>query len=193
MPVANGEAAMLEAGMRIRDARPEDAEAIARVHVESWQTTYRGIVPDDVLANLSVEQRAQFWARTLSQRDAAACTCVAEDDTGAVVGFASGGPEREHDPVYTGELYAIYLLAAHQGSGTGRRLARRVTTRLAGMSHHALLVWVLAENPACGFYASLGGVPVGEKRITIGGASLVEIAYGWRDTRSLIEPSEQTP
>jgi len=50
-----------------------------------------------------------------------------------------------------------------------------------------MLVWVLAENPACSFYAALGGQQVYEKTETIGGASLVEVAYGWRDLRALVE------
>ena len=169
----------------IREATAADAPAIARVHVESWRTTYRGIVPDDVLANLSTARRAQFWVERLNKSDGLEFAYVVEDDVGAVIGFASGGPEREGDPVYTGELYAIYLLAGQQGRGIGRRLARRVAERLAAMGHDAMLVWVLAENPARHFYATLGGVPVREKAITIGDASLTEVAFGWTDTRAL--------
>jgi hypothetical protein len=43
------------------------------------------------------------------------------------------------------------------------------------------VVWVLAENPARRFYEALGGKIVFEKRIEIGGASLVEVAYGWEE------------
>jgi len=169
----------------IREATAADASAIARVHVESWRTTYCGIVPGDVLANLSTEQRERSWAERLNQPDGLRFNYVAEDDAGAVVGFASGGPEREGDLVYTGELYAIYLLADQQGKGIGGRLARMVAERLAAMGHDTMLVWVLAKNPARHFYAALGGVPVREKPITIGGASLTEVAYGWTDIRSL--------
>lgn len=169
----------------IREATAADAPAIARIHVESWRTTYRGIVPDDVLETLSMGRRERFWAETLRTTDSPEFVFVAEDDAGAVVGFAAGGPEREGDPRYTGELYAIYLLAGQQGKGIGRRLARAVAERLAAMGHDAMLVWVLAANPACRFYATLGGVPVREKTITLGGASLTEVAYGWADTRAI--------
>lgn len=37
-------------GVIIRLARPGDENEIARVHVESWRSTYKGIVPDEVLA-----------------------------------------------------------------------------------------------------------------------------------------------
>jgi len=169
----------------IREATAADAPAIARVHVESWRTTYRGIVPDDVLANLSVERRARGWAERLGKPGGPEFVYVAEDDTEAVVGFASGGPEREGDRRYTGELYAIYLLADQQGKGIGRQLARIVAERLATMGHDAMLVWVLAANPARHFYAALGGLPVREKAITMGDVSLTEVAYGWTDIRAI--------
>jgi len=45
----------------IRSATASDAPAIGHVHVESWRSTYRGLMPDAVLVNLSAEQRATFW------------------------------------------------------------------------------------------------------------------------------------
>ena len=49
-----------------------------------------------------------------------------------------------------------------------------------------MLVWVLKDNqPACRFYESLGGEPVGRKAIAIGGTDLVEVSYGWRDIAGL--------
>jgi GNAT superfamily N-acetyltransferase len=113
----------------IRTANVHDAAAIAKVHVESWRTTYKGIIP--------------------------------------------------------GELYAIYLLAPYQGQGIGRRLAITIVNRLMEEGMTALLIWVLAANPSRKFYERLGGRPVHEKPITIGGVSLTEIAYGWRDAHTL--------
>jgi hypothetical protein len=50
--------------LTIRPARPGDETAIARVHVDSWRTTYRGIMPDDVLAGQSVERRERQWTQS---------------------------------------------------------------------------------------------------------------------------------
>jgi hypothetical protein len=46
-----------EQDMRIREATIADVAAIAKVHAESWRTTYKGLLPDDYLANLTYEQR----------------------------------------------------------------------------------------------------------------------------------------
>ena len=171
--------------VRIRAAQPTDAAAIAHVHVDSWRTTYKGIVPDAYLATLSYEERTQQWRTVLSQ-PTTSVVYVAEDDSGQVIGFASGGAERGGDPDYTGELYAIYLLHDVQQRGLGSQLTAAVVQKLLQDGLTSLLVWVLAANPACRFYESLGGQRLYDKLITIGGAPLVEVAYGWRDARVLV-------
>jgi GNAT superfamily N-acetyltransferase len=169
----------------IREARLEDAAAIARVHVDSWRSTYKGIVPDAHLAALSYERREQVWRDLLSNSNRASFVYVAEDEAGNVVGFACGGPEREGNPDYKGELYAIYLFARSQRRGLGRQLTQAVARRLLKAGISSMLVWVLADNPGRAFYEALGGQYLFEKKITIGEKELVEVAYGWRDIGAL--------
>ena len=171
--------------MFIRQAHAVDAAAIARVHVDSWRTTYAGILPSDFLASLSYEEREQFWNRALSALGRKTFICVAEDDEGRVVGFASGGPEREGDPVYRGELYAIYVLEQCQRLGTGRRLAAAVVRRLVEQRIDSMLLWVLADNPSRGFYETLGARRIREKAAKVGGIEVIEVAYGWSTLRDL--------
>jgi GNAT superfamily N-acetyltransferase len=173
--------------MRIRLAQPTDAAALARIHVDTWRTTYTGIVPDAHLASLSYEARAKRWEETLGAKDSSVFVFVAEDDDGQVVGFAVGGPERSGDPIYTGELYGIYLLKDYQRKGMGRQLVAAVVHRLLQMGYPSMLIWVLAQNPSRKFYAALGGQPVREQKIVIGGATLLEVAYGWQDIRPLAQ------
>ncbi len=172
--------------MIVREAAHCDVSAMARVHVDTWRTTYRGIVPDEFLANLSYERRENGWRQVLDNAPKDVnFTCVAEDESGQIVGFANGGVERAGDPVYQGELSAIYVLKSYQQKGIGRELVQAVTQRLGRMNIHSMLVWVLADNPACRFYKMLGGQKVYEKEIEIGGAKLIEIGYGWTDTANL--------
>ncbi|CAA9588708.1 MAG: hypothetical protein AVDCRST_MAG88-4435 [uncultured Thermomicrobiales bacterium] len=175
----------------IREAMPADAAAIARVHVDAWRTAYRGIMPDATLAALSYDERERMWRRFLTDPQGGRFNYVVEDGTGQIVGYAAGGPEREGDPIFRGELHGIYLLAGWQGGGIGRRLVRRVAERLADGGMRAMLVWVLKDNyPARGFYEALGGRYLREKTIEIAGVTLDEIAYGWADTLSLIEAAD---
>jgi GNAT superfamily N-acetyltransferase len=184
--------------MRVREARFEDAAAIARVHVASWQTAYRGILPDSYLDALEPERREPMWRELLAREDAHICIFVTETEAGMLTGFASGGPARVEIPLpqagremsaaqqhFDGELYAIYLLAEHRRQGAGRLLTGAVARWLFDQGMASMLVWVLEANPSRAFYERLGGVPAGQEPITIANLNLVEVAYGWPDIRAL--------
>jgi L-amino acid N-acyltransferase YncA len=168
--------------MLIRQATISDASAIAKVHVDSWRSTYCGIVPAEYLDSLSYEDRTKRWQQTFELGKA---VFVAEDEAGNIVGFANGGVERSGDPVYKGELYAIYLLKPFQGRGLGRQLVQAVLKDLEKSNLRSFLIWVLEENPSKYFYEKLGGREVKQQGIEIGGVTLQEIAYGWEELKDL--------
>ena len=166
----------------IRQATCEDAAAIARVHVASWLTTYRGLMPDAVLDGLSVERRQRQWEQWLCGVETAPCIFVAEDEHGEVIGFASGGPPQVSDevPGYDSELYTVYLLQTAQRQGAGRRLVAAVAEHLLAAGNHAMLLWVLGTNePSRRFYERIGGRELMTKPANFGGAMLDEVAYGY--------------
>jgi hypothetical protein len=84
----------------VRKSRTEDATAIAFVHVESWKTTYAGIVPDAYLASLSFESRTEKWKEQF--QSGTTLIFVVEDASG-IFGFASGGELREPIEGYNAE------------------------------------------------------------------------------------------
>jgi GNAT superfamily N-acetyltransferase len=106
---------------------------------------------------------------------------LAVDEADTIVGFVNGGPEREGDPVYQAELYAIYVLQEAQRHGLGRRLVKELTRFLAERYFASMMLWVLASNPACRFYEALGGQVIKQRQNQIGGAFYDELAYGWQD------------
>lgn len=170
--------------MIVRPATASDADAIARVHVASWQTTYRGILADDYLARMSVHHHAANHRALMAE--ARTFYLVAQDRSDGVIGFVNAGPERNSDPDFTGEIYALYLLQQHQRKGLGQMLVQFAALRLRAMGHHSLLIWVLDGNPAEGFYQRLGGRRLRTAPVDIAGQSLQEIAYVWPDTVSLL-------
>jgi ribosomal protein S18 acetylase RimI-like enzyme len=162
----------------VRPAHIHDASAIARVHVDSWRSTYQGLLPEAFLASLTEPAYTERWSRVLEEGSSR--VYVAEDD-GEVVGFASGGRERAGESGYGGELYAIYVLASAQRRGHGRELVRSVVDGLREMDLTDMIIWVLRDNrPARLFYERLGGTYVRAQPITIGPATLEEVSYGWR-------------
>ena len=168
----------------VRQAQIADANDIGFVQVESWRTTYAGIVPDAYLASLSGKSRAERWREQF--HDETTLIFVAQDQAG-VFGFVSGGKLRDPIEGYDAELYAIYLLQNKQRRGAGRILFRKLAETLHMRDFRSLIVWVLARNPSAGFYAHLGGTPVAEKLIDIGGVQLTETAFGWTSLDYLAE------
>jgi ribosomal protein S18 acetylase RimI-like enzyme len=162
----------------VRLAALDDAAAIARVHVASWRTTYRGLLPDEFLSSLSEEPYSERWTRVIG--DSSNRVFVVDEDE-EVVGFASCGRERAGESGFVGELYAIYLLDSAQRHGHGRELVHAVAGALREMELADMIVWVLRDNTAARrFYERLGGVYVRSQPITIGTATLEEVSYGWR-------------
>jgi GNAT superfamily N-acetyltransferase len=176
--------------VRIRDAKLEDAQAIAEVHLASWRTTYPGIIPQAYIDGLRVADGAARWRQWLGETSAIAF--VAEDDAG-IFGFVSGGAMVHPVDGYDGELGAIYLLATHQRNGAGRALVQRLAQTLRQRGFRSCVVWALEANSACRFYERLGGVRVASQPIEIGGVSLTEIAFGWAAIGDLCSAAEGAP
>jgi len=153
--------------MTVRPAVVADAPAVASVHVQTWQAAYRGLVPDSVLDELSVEARTSMWERGIPRGG----VWVGLVDS-AVAGFAAVGPSREPDAAF--ELFAIYVLPSAWGTGLGYELARAALG-----DQQDVVLWVFDENPrARRFYERLGFRADGTvKTETIGGAELKEIRY----------------
>lgn len=172
--------------VNVRRAQLRDAAAIARVQVDTWRSTYRGIVPDEHLDRMSYERAQRNWQERISDPDRRKALFVAEDEAGGVVGFAACGPARDDAGDYESELYAIYVNQSMQQMGLGKRLVLSVVEDLKAHGFDSILIWVLADNRYKRFYESIGGTQVRTKEVTMGGKAFIELGYGWRGLDALI-------
>lgn len=173
---------MEKESIKIRKATISDTKGIARVHVDSWKTTYANIVPDEYLNKLTYESREQIWINSIPNGG----VYVAENNEGEIVGFSSGGKERSGDyDGFDGELYAIYILKEYQGQGIGRALIQPIMDELIGMGSNTMLVLVLKDNASCLFYEALGGKKIDEIEVQIAGKKLTEVVYGWENVKDV--------
>lgn len=137
----------------VRPATPADAAAMARLHVQSWRETYRGLMPDAVLDDPEFEpRRERFWTAALTEerhRDNRAAVAVLDDE---IVGVAMSGPPLHDDPVWDRQLYVLYVAEALHGRGAGAALLDAVTD-----PREVTGLWVADPNPrAQAFYLAKG-------------------------------------
>lgn len=139
----------------VRRARPADARRLGEIHVLAWQAAYVGVMPDDYLASLSIDERAQIWERSIGSPRPGQIILVVVDD-GDVQGFAVFGPE-ENDPeeIEVAEIQGINLDPAVWGKGLGRLLLRSCTEVLRAQGYRQAVLWVVPANSrARGLYES---------------------------------------
>lgn len=179
----------------IRPATPADAAGIAHVHVETWRSTYPGMLPDRYLVGLSIATHERRWRGLLAPAapPRGRRTFVVQGPGARIQGFASCGPQRTGLPGFGGEFYAVYLLDQVQGQGLGRRLLAAMAQHLLAGGMQSALVWVLRENPSRYFYERLGGDLLAEQPISFAGARLMEVAYGWTDLVPLARLAADPP
>lgn len=171
---------------KIREALLQDAETIANIHVSSWKSTYKDLIAEQDLSNITLENRIVLWETILKNPVNGQIAFVVENDEGEVVGFVSGGKERTKNYGYEGEIYAIYLLDGYQGKGFGSMLLHAFAVGMKKAGYQSLLVWVLTQNPSSRFYSKFGADPVEAEKVTIGQGTYEETAYGWKDINKLI-------
>ena len=153
--------------MRVRDAVPDDAEAIASVQVCSAQCGFAGIFSAEALATLDPEPRVALWRERLP--------LVAEEE-GEIVGFAHVGPSDE-EPV--GEVYRLFVHPDRWGTGIGRALLERALDQLRGVGFSEATLWVHADNPRARRFYEAGGWRLDgvEKELEQSGIRVTEVRY----------------
>lgn len=131
---------------------------MARVHVDTWLETYRGIMPDELLdAPDLIDRRRQMWTQILAEAAPSKFTCAVADSNGEIVGIAMSGPPETDGSVEDRHLYVLYAYRSMRGTGAGQGLFDAVidpslTTAL----------WVADPNPrAQAFYSKNRFVPDG--------------------------------
>lgn len=140
----------------IRTASAKDATSIATIHVRGWQTTYQGLMPEDVLNNLSITESTQQWRDRLEKNE---CQALVAEFKHQAVGFVSFCPCRDDDvdPNKTAEISAIYLLPEYKGQGLGYQLMEQTLAILRHQKYQDVILWALAENKAAqNFYQKMG-------------------------------------
>jgi GNAT superfamily N-acetyltransferase len=153
--------------LEIRDARPADAARIAEINADGWRAAYAGMIDDDRLASIDVEE----WARTvrgnLDQLAEGSFSLVAERD-GEIAGscFVVSPPRDEDLGPGFAELVAIYVDPRSWRQGVGTALLEAAHARAASSGSTEMSLWTLTKNaPAQAFYERHGWRPDGSEEV----------------------------
>jgi len=166
--------------MEIRRATPDDAVALAKVHIDSWRTAYRGLVPDSHLDGLNYERRAQRFRESLAQNAQNPEETYLAERNREVLGFLTLGGCRDADvdQKTTGEIWGIYLAPGNWRMGIGTLLCRYGERILEGRGYQSARLWVFAGNgQARRFYEAMGFKPDGGTKTLNPGAPLEAVRY----------------
>jgi ribosomal protein S18 acetylase RimI-like enzyme len=159
--------------LKIRKATLQDAKGIALVHVTAWQESYKGIIAQNVLDDLSGEQHLLSWIKSLQDSpEEHFVACVNEN----IIGFCRAGPARSD--LGKGEIYALYILNAYKGRGVGYQLFSAAASFLTAKGLSPYITKTLEANkPARAFYERQGGVVCGTSTYITDGKTYPEVCY----------------
>jgi ribosomal protein S18 acetylase RimI-like enzyme len=141
----------------LRQATPDDAEAIVRMHTLAHEECYLHLLSPAFFAarREAIPERVARRRNHLNVEDPRVIVLDANKD---VVGFADAGPGRDEDGPVPLELYSIYILSRAQGLGLGSALVG------AAIGESPAYLWVLEDNlRAQAFYRRHGFQPDGKR------------------------------
>lgn len=175
-------------------ATPRSAAGIARVYVETWRSTYAGMLPDQVLLAMGPERQRNEWLRQIQSQSPGFRVIVAAEIGEGVVGFVSCGLSAWGDEMGlgrggstpVGEIFTLYVLPDFQGNGIGRQLLLAAFQSLRESGADQAMVWVLRDNPNRYFYEAMGGRVAAERQSKMWGMSVAETAFSWTDLKDAI-------
>lgn len=165
--------------IEIRRAVGKDAEDIANVHVESWRTTYSGIMKDSIISGLDVGRRTELWKHNIAKEGNIVLVAVKE---GQIIGFADGSQVKEGEyPEYDGDVTSIYFYKEEQGNGYGKLLLEALFHAFAQAGFQNAIVKVLDQNESRNIYERLGAKLIDSQEVPQYGEGLNLLTYAWEN------------
>lgn len=157
----------------VRDARPEDLEAVSRVFLACWMVSYAEVLPERLVGLFDDRSALELWREPLVSPRPGTVGIVAEM-AGRVCGVTRLGDDP--DQPLAGHIFSLYVDPTVQGSGVGGRLLEEAVRRLRAGATREITLWVFAANASARrFYGRHSFLPDGAER--------VEAAFGEPEVR----------
>ncbi len=177
-----------EISYRIRPAIISDATVMAQININSWKSTYAGLIAQTFLDAMNNEHYVTKWQNILDVRnDVHRCVFVAEVEN-TVVGYVTAGRAIKEHSEYPAELSALYLLSEFHGLGIGKALFLSAVRELDHRGYESFALYVLKDNViGRSFYDRYSPDEIIDKQITIEGAVYCDLLYGWYSIKNVLQ------
>jgi ribosomal protein S18 acetylase RimI-like enzyme len=162
--------------LTIRRALVADAETVGRIHVESWNVAYRGIMPDDVIARTDLAYRTALWKERIADRE---WPVFLIEEKGKCVAFCQMVPTKDldDDPQRVGHITSLHVLPELRGRGFGRILMDHVLGEFRRRGFVELTLWVLEENRNARRFYEKHGFHLDRGKRSYPGTRVPEVRY----------------
>lgn len=163
----------------VRPAQPAEAEAIARLQLESWRVAYRRLLPARVIDQLDPAWMARRWRAAIGEPPSprhAVLVAIEQATEVHLVGFVAAGPADEQaaapdepappDPATTAAITDLLVSPAWGRRGHGSRLLAACVDQWREQRFTTAVAWAFEEDPATrSFLTSTGWEPDGARRV----------------------------
>lgn len=178
----------------IRKAVEDDSKEIALLIIRSWTTAYRGLISDDFLDNMSMENIEKNWKKNIiSQNDKNKIFVYEErDKILGVIGF--GSPLDKENRKYNSEIYVLYVEPTLKRKGIGSKLFDFAKEYFIRHGKDNLIIWCLKGNEqGMNFYKKMGGKIISKRESLVNNIEVEEVGFEFKlvEEICLIKPSKE--
>lgn len=171
--------------MIIRDATLADIPEVAKLHVESWNKTYKGIIAQTHLDNMknNIAKRIERMQKDFNLRKMV--VAVIEDEIVAFSEFVFSN-EFSKELNIDCELCGLYVKNEYLNKGIGTQVFNYVKDVFIKSGKNKMGLWCVKENKnAVNFYRRKGGIITSEKEFILAEKKYREVAFVYNLKESL--------
>ncbi len=169
----------------IRKQTKTDISGVQKVVTKSWNDTYPGIIDDDFLESLKINELERIENAEKTWKETDDKTYVAEVNN-KIIGFVKYDEFDKEKLKYTGEITSLYLLKEYHKNGIGKDLFKTATKELINLGYKQMVVGCLQGNKTNNFYIHLGGKLIGTRVFTRNDNKVIENLYLYENLEKII-------
>lgn len=161
----------------IKNATIDDIEEVAKLHINSWYETYRGIISQNYLDSMknNLSKRIERMKNEFNLR-----TMIIGIINNEIIGFSEFvfSNEFSKDLDIDCELCGLYIKNGYKNLGYGSKMFEYVINIFKEKNKRKMGLWCVKDNiPAISFYEKKGGILSTEKTFTIDNQEYNEVNY----------------